>query len=67
MLAVRRGSGLDRKSIIIMRVFSFLISIVTSVAAEQYSSQWAVHIEGGNVQADAIAERNGFHNLGEVS
>lgn len=49
-------------------VSAVLVVIVsTSVHAQHYSSQWAVHIEGGQQEADAVAERNGFVNLGEVS
>lgn len=31
-----------------------------------FTDQWAVHIEGGNAVADAIAARHGFTNLGSV-
>lgn len=41
--------------------------IVSTTSAQDYSSQWAVHIEGGPQQADAVADRNGFVNLGQVS
>lgn len=47
-------------------VVSAVLLVSTSVHAQHYSSQWAVHIEGGNQVADAVAERNGFVNLGEI-
>uniref|UniRef100_A0A1B6C415 furin n=1 Tax=Clastoptera arizonana TaxID=38151 RepID=A0A1B6C415_9HEMI len=50
-----------------MRLVSLLLSALTLVVAiEEYSSQWAVHIEGGKDVADAVAEKNGFINLGEI-
>ncbi|XP_054285539.1 furin-like protease 1, isoforms 1/1-X/2 isoform X1 [Macrosteles quadrilineatus] len=42
-----------------------LLYIVT-VSALQYSSQWAVHIEGGQQAADDIAARHGFTILGQI-
>lgn len=40
--------------------------LIATVSPQQYSSQWAVHIEGGQQAADEIAEKHGFQNLGEV-
>lgn len=34
---------------------------------EQFSSQWAVHIVGGEDVANQIATKHGFINLGKVS
>jgi len=48
---------------------SFLIWTVTLqwVSAQDYSSQWAAHIEGGSETAKITAEKHGFILLGEVN
>jgi len=37
------------------------------VSAQDYSSQWAAHIEGGSEIAKITAEKHGFILLGEVN
>lgn len=43
-----------------------LLLMIADVSPEQYSRQWAVHLEGGQQAADQIATRHGFTNLGQV-
>ncbi|XP_025204350.1 furin-like protease 1, isoforms 1/1-X/2 isoform X1 [Melanaphis sacchari] len=47
---------------------SFLLWIVTLqwISAQDYSSQWAAHIEGGLEIAKRITEKHGFILLGEI-
>lgn len=37
-----------------------------SSSSTAFTDQWAVHINGGDQVADAIAARHGFTNLGKV-
>jgi len=48
---------------------SFLLWIVALqwISAQDYSSQWAAHIEGGLKMAKRITEKHGFVLLGEVN
>lgn len=48
---------------------SFLLWIVALqwISAQDYSSQWAAHIEGGLELAKRISEKHGFLLLGEVN
>lgn len=48
---------------------SFLLWVVTLqwVSTQDYSSQWAAHIEGGLEVAKTTAEKHGFVLLGEVN
>lgn len=48
---------------------SFLLWIVALqwISAQDYSSQWAAHIEGGLKMAKTITEKHGFVLLGEVN
>jgi len=48
---------------------SFLLWIVAlqRISAQDYSSQWAAHIEGGLEIAKRVTEKHGFVLLGEVS
>mgnify|MGYP002076153486 CR=1 FL=1 len=32
-----------------------------------FTNTWAVHIPGGPAVADRVAQKHGFHNLGQVS
>lgn len=43
-----------------------MLMLIADVSPEQYSRQWAVHLEGGQQAADLIATRHGFTNLGQV-
>lgn len=47
---------------------SFLLWIVALqwISAQDYSSQWAAHIEGGLKMAKTITEKHGFVLLGEI-
>lgn len=46
---------------------SFLLWITFQwISAQDYSSQWAAHIEGGFEKAKRITEKHGFVLLGEV-
>ena len=45
-------------------VYSF---IAVGVSATTYTNDWAVEIEGGHEEANRIAFRHGFVNLGTVS
>lgn len=48
---------------------SFLLWIVAlqRISAQDYSSQWAAHIEGGLEIAKKVSEKHGFVFLGEVN
>lgn len=48
---------------------TFLLWIVTLqwISAQDYSSQWAAHIEGGLDIAKKTSEKHGFVLLGEVN
>lgn len=48
---------------------SFLLWIVALqwISAQDYSSQWAAHIEGGLETAKSVTEKHGFVLLGEVN
>lgn len=48
---------------------SFLLWIVTLrwTLGQDYSSQWAAHIEGGLETAQRTSEKHGFILLGEVN
>lgn len=48
---------------------SFLLWIVALqwISAQDYSSQWAAHIEGGLEIAKRVTEKHGFVLLGEVN
>ncbi|XP_046678962.1 furin-like protease 1 isoform X1 [Homalodisca vitripennis] len=43
-----------------------LTLLIATGSPQHYSSQWAVHIEGGRHAADDIASRHGFVNLGQI-
>ncbi|VVC39284.1 Hypothetical protein CINCED_3A022706 [Cinara cedri] len=46
---------------------SFLLWITLQwISAQDYSSQWAAHIEGGFEKAKSITEKHGFVLLGEI-
>lgn len=46
---------------------SFLLWITLKwISAQDYSSQWAAHIEGGFEKVKIITEKHGFVLLGEV-
>lgn len=48
---------------------SFLLWIIAlqQISAQDYSSQWAAHIEGGLKIAKITTEKHGFMLLGEVN
>lgn len=53
-----------RRTVVAAVLAAVIVSTATS--AQHYSSQWAVHIEGGPQVADSVADRNGFVNLGQI-
>lgn len=46
---------------------TFVILITISFVSGHFTREWAVEIEGGDEEANRIAERNGFYNGGKVS
>ena len=41
--------------------------IILPCSAHIYTNQWGVHVDGGDQEADDIAEEHGFINHGQVS
>ncbi|XP_050537398.1 furin-like protease 1 isoform X2 [Daktulosphaira vitifoliae] len=49
----------------VLLLFWTLVSIKLTLG-QDYTSQWAVHIEGGLKLAKQISEKHGFHIIGEI-
>jgi len=52
------------------KIFPFWIlfcSVIFISAALEYSNRWTVQIDGDDAEADEIARKHGFVNLGKVS
>lgn len=51
-------------NLLFYNVFSYVICILN---AEEYSNRWTMQIDGDKHEADRLAEKHGFVNLGKVS
>ena len=43
------------------------VAVVSCSSHTLYANSWAVEVEGGRVAADALAQKYGFENRGQVS
>lgn len=54
-------------SLLYTPIWIILIHLLQWTSAQDYSSQWAAHIEGGLETAQKTSEKHGFVLLGEVN
>lgn len=51
---------------IILSFWSVCSSVILISGAVEYSNRWSVQIDGGDAEADRLAHKHGFVNLGKV-
>ena len=51
----------------ILSFWSVFCSVIFVSAAMEYSNRWTVQIDGDDGEADKLARKHGFVNLGKVS
>ncbi|MFT7806701.1 furin-1-like [Arapaima gigas] len=58
-----------RRTVLLLGPLLLLLAsaVITSVTQNVYTNSWAVHISGGAEQADFIAKKHGFINLGNIA
>ena len=51
---------------VVLLITCLLVNFTTSNHKNLYSNTWAIEVEGGEEEANRIAEKYGYMNLGKV-